>query len=125
MGSIGVVPYLAYVSMDRGDSLAELPRVFARQGSALGLAQESRESEGGISEASSHVDQLISAFEHISTQQPKIIASDAGNVNLALCQSNPLLTMHAESTSILLVMLKLAERVSVAPHDRQTSCCLL
>ncbi len=87
------------VSMNRGDSLAELPRAFPRQGSALGLAQESRESEGGTSEASSHVDQLISAFEHITAQQPKTVVSDAGNVNNALCQSNLLLTMHAESSS--------------------------
>lgn len=53
----------------------------------MGLALDGRESEGETSEASSHVDQLISAFEHISAQQPKTGVSDAGNVACALCQS--------------------------------------
>ena len=76
------------VSMNRGDSLAELPRMSSRQGAGLGLAQEGRVSEGGNSEASSHVDQLISAFEHISTQQPKTISPDAGEIIRASSRSN-------------------------------------
>ena len=64
----------------------------------MGLVQEAMDSEGGNSEASSHVDQLISAFEHISAQQPKTKASDAGKIVHALCQSKLLSTVHAESS---------------------------
>ncbi len=103
--------------MNRGDSLAELPRAFARQSAALGLAQESRESEGGSSEASSHVDQLISAFEHITAQQPKTVASDAGNVIHVSCESILLLTMHADSSSVLQVTLYIAAHILAASRD--------
>ena len=106
--------------MNRGESLTELPRMFPRQGSAPKPPQEGRKSEGENSEASSHVDQLISAFEHISSQQPETLAIDAGDTFRALCQCDLLIIMHAESswTSKSLAATRLNEDSCLTEVDR-------